>query len=313
MKSICILLAAVLIFSVFAGCAAKPAEDVPESSSEAPPISSSLPELVIEEAPPPPPDSVFVPGSPANPDAVREASEWVRGQLGQINDTGEPMPDASIFSAGFNEGNTAYRNGDYELAKTIYLDVITGCPAHSGAINNLALTLIQLEYYEDALRYCILNRVLNPGFYAGWVNLQVAGHALGFRPSALQELLEQEFTDFPSILSYQDAIASDFPDQSVWDSAIMVACLYNNIYADMEYEPELNDVTTMDIETALAAGELTEEEYESRKLELYMDGLEESMKSLAESNPDDKDIQLLLDYLSALRTLRERQEVAAGE
>lgn len=313
MKNLCILLAAVLIFPAFAGCAAKRAAESPEPPSESQSASSALPESAAEEPePPPPPDSVFVSQSPANPYAVWEAADLVRGKLEEINNTGEPMPDASMFSSEFNEGNAAYRNGDYDLARIIYTNVLENCPAHSGAINNLALTLMQLGYYEDALYYCILNRVLNPGFYAGWINLQVAGHALGFRPSVLQELLGEEFTDFPSIFSYQYEMESDFPDQTVRDCAIMVAYLYNAVYADMEYEPELDDIAAMDLEMALEAGELTEEEYESQKLELYMDGLESSMNALAESNPEDKDIQLLLEYLTGLRTLRERQQ-AAGE
>lgn len=313
MKSVCALLAAALLLSVFVGCAKEAEKERSEASRAASVSASSAPPEVSEPEPesePAPPDTVFVPARQSDPEVITAAAEWVKEQVVIVNALAPPLASPEAYFTRFEEGNAAYKSGDYGAAIELYADLIDDCPTHNGAINNLALAYLQTEEYELALRYCLLNRVLNPGFYAGWINLQVAGHALGFRPSSLQDLLNEEFEEFPSIFDYREIIETDFPDQDLWNSAMMVAYLYNNIYADMEYDPLLDDETMNEMRSALASGVLTEKQYAQRMLVTYMDNLEESMKTLAESHPEDEDIVLLREYLAALQVLRERQQQA---
>ena len=223
-----------------------------------------------------PRDTVFSTRKPPNPEAVSEAAAWVRNQLEFINDNEAMSQDPGQFSKRFNEGNAAYRRGDYKQAEVIYQEIAEKCPWHFGALNNLALTLLQLEKNEPALRYCILNRMVNPGFYAGWINLDVAGHAMGFSPSELESMLDKEFDGFPKLEDYISKMSDDMTAADYNDNALMFAHLYNLLYADMEFDGDIGE-------------------------------MDSRMKSLLEKNPVDEDAQHLQKYWSILRILRQRQ------
>ena len=223
-----------------------------------------------------PEDTVFSARKPPYPEAVSEAAAWVRDQLEFYNDNEALSQDPGQFSRRFNEGNAAYRRGDYKQAEAIYQEIADKCPWHFGAVNNLALTLLQLEKNDWALRYCILNRMVNPGFYAGWINLDVAGYAMGFSPSGLENMLAKEFDKFPKLEDYIDRMSGDMTAADYNDNALMFAHLYNLLYADMEFDGEINE-------------------------------MDKRMKSLLEENPADEDAQHLQKYWSILRILRQRQ------
>ena len=255
---------------------------------------------------PTPPDSVFAPTEPKKADAVIEAAAWVRKRVDAINDTGVPVPDAGDFSTMFYAANAEYREGNYAEAKTIYLDLLDSIPGHSGGMNNLALTFIQLEDYESALQYCILNRVLNPGFYAGWINLVVAGHALGFRPAELQTVLSEELDEFPSIFAHSEQMESDFPDQDAMNNVIMLAYLYNVLYADMEHEPVMSGAKMENLDRERASGKITEAEYTKTLLDMYLSEIESALNNMVDKHPEDEDAILLMEYYKALSVLRNR-------
>jgi tetratricopeptide (TPR) repeat protein len=304
-KTLCVLLAALLLLTVSAGCTPK---DDSFAIATPSPSDNHMSGPTPEEAPEPslPPDSVFIPQSPYDADAVWRAVDWVREREYEVT-YWSAIPHMSEFAYLFNEGNAAYREGHYGEAVEIYLDIIEQCPTHYGAINNAALSFIQMEEYESALRYCMLNRVLNPGFYAGWVNLLVAGHALGIRISELSDIIFDEF-DSQSMWSYLSDMESDFPEQSWLENAVMMSYLYNSVYADMEYQPDIYGEEAERLDIDFVSGIITEEEYEQRRLELYIEEIESALTWIGGDHPYDEDIQLLLEYFAALRILRERQQ-----
>lgn len=306
MKRLSILLAAAMLFTALVGCTTQNEDDTDamRSPSQIPAATSTpLPDQPLTL----PPDSVFTPQPAGAPDIVHAAAKWAQDRQDDLNDIGV-FPDIGDFSFMFSEANAAYRSEEFTLAKGLYEDILAMCPAHHGAINNLALTLMQLGEYESALQYCVLNRSANPSFYAGWVNLLIAGHALGFRPSELFSILEEEYdNDFPGIFEYAEAMERDFPEQNLMSNVVMMAYLYNLLYADMEYVPELTTEESERLAMQYVTGEMTELEYNQKMLEMYMDMLGKSLDSLTEDNPEDSDAQLLLEYFNALYMLRERQ------
>jgi hypothetical protein len=284
MKEICFILTAVLLLTALIGCQTQ-AEGLPPPIEATPDLPNQNNEANTSEPIHTPeilPDSVFSPKTPGDPYIIREAALWVREQQDWLNTRfGNEVPDPDAYAVLFSEANSAYKRGDNGEAISLYLDIIYECPTHRGAINNVALAYMHWGWDEEALKYCILNRVLNPSFYIGWVNLLVAGHSLGFRPSELQVLLEEEFYPFHSILHYIDEMESDMMSQDSILNSVTLAYYYNLHYANMEYDFDLYGID--------------------------LDGIWDALLWIAQDQPDDKDVQLLMEYFLALRTLRERQ------
>ena len=314
MNKIWIVPAVLLLTVILFGCGS---DDITATTPSVETTPSPVPPVAATPSPEPvlPPDTIFEPQTPRNPAFFESMIQQIMEHKETHTDVGDLTETRDSQTSLFNLANEAYRNGDYNDAIGIYGEVLALNPAHSGARNNTALALLQIGDNESALYNCVLNLVYNPGFYVGWVNLLIAGHALGYRPSELQDLLYEAFPDFPVMVNYQDKMADDMDNQDSSTNVVMFAFFYNKIYAEMEYAPEaglglglVNPGTADELRRDLEEGSITQEEYDEQLHQLYMESLMDHLNNIEHYWPGDKDFQLLKEYLSALITLRERQQ-----
>ncbi len=140
----------------------------------------------------------------------------------------------------FNQGNIAYKDGDWLLAEAHYRKACEQEESsgdinpeiyysfYASYLNNLGLALLQQGIEskdEEALEiYRWLVRI-NPWEYGYWVNLLVGAHACGI---SARDIFDQEAGEY---------IASDLAANAELDDAypkLLAAIYYNAAYMDME-------------------------------------------------------------------------------
>ena len=67
------------------------------------------------------------------------------------------------------QGNTAYKGGEYELAHELYTKAIFHNPSNAGYYGNRSATLLMLEEYRKALDDAVQSIKLDEGFVKGYL------------------------------------------------------------------------------------------------------------------------------------------------
>jgi len=125
---------------------------------------------------------------------------------------------SSRENADYKAGNKLFRQGKYSEALGRYKQVLKEEPYHADALNNAALTCLELKDNQQALQYSLTAVVLYPKYSELNLNLEAACVATGYDFSNLVYSI-----DGYTAISVSDLQSTDFMD----------ADIYNSVYADI--------------------------------------------------------------------------------
>jgi len=121
-------------------------------------------------------------------------------------------------NADYKAGNKLFRQGKYREALDKYQQVLKEEPYHADALNNAALTCLELNDNQRALEYSLTAVVLYPKYSELNLNLEAACVATGY---SLDDIAYN--IDGYTAIAASDLKTTDFMD----------ADIYNSIYADI--------------------------------------------------------------------------------
>ncbi|MBO4365321.1 MAG: hypothetical protein J5804_03400 [Eggerthellaceae bacterium] len=183
-------------------------------------------------------------------------------------------PDASMASNDFNNGNAAYRNGEYVQAATLYESALEKDPLHYGANVNLALAQLQLEKDDMALLQALTCVYLFPDDPGCVLNAQVAATACGYGALDIHQAIDMVLGEAGDYSMVDVIINTD-------ETEIKGACAYNDTW---------NQIDTDLYATAQESDQAGRDQYNA----LVMD-----LQTIADSYGSDPDIEQLQAYLEA--------------
>lgn len=237
-------------------------------------------------------------------EVARQAAAWAQDEMNRIfsGDRDDPMSRSGQFA----EANALYHEEDYENARMVYQNLLIYSPTHPGGRNNYALTLMQLDEYEEALRQLVLLGCLAPDYQGLWVNLAVAGYPFGLHPQEIYDAVSPLDIGFPDIADFYASLETG--EGQDWDDAILAAARYNELYLGMERgEPvALDDDREFDaLLVQMQQGNVvTNEDKDRASVKAWFAVAGEDLSAIAEAHPEDPDVAALQRYLEALANLR---------
>lgn len=244
---------------------------------------------------------------------VDRALEKGRDRVSSKGKDSEEADLAKAANKNFKKANKAYRDGEYAKAEELYEGILKGYPTHYGANVNLTLALLQQNDDADALTQALTCVYLFPKDGAVLLNVQTAGAAMGFKPSHVEEAMNDVAKVAPSNAAGRraepkDDYASFYRYNKLWDRIEtelheIVARRSGGDEADAE-AAEDSEADAVEAEEGASDAIETEAQYEAiaqvvADFQTYND-LAKEAEELEQALPDDADVTALRAYLYAV-------------